>query len=646
MSASKRPPVAISSDSYFFEKDKSNNILVMGVGNYLMGDEGIGVQVIQEMSKIKLPEYVDILDGGTGGAGIQGSEGPQGPSGFQGGVGTGADGVQGPRGSQGLVGAGGQGPSGPQGPAGSEVGPQGATGFQGSLGNSGPQGIAGAVGNTTQGIQGPGGENGLQGPNGPQGVQGTAGGSTGLDIASLHTSGLQGTAMFITMVQGGSGVRPLYGTTSPNPGGEQNFFYTANDDELTVENIRIDGSATLNGSTITTWPSGSGLGTNINALTDAKYYSGRILALGDDAGAAHTGATGGLYTTFVGQDTFKSSNESGNTGLGYGAGQNVTTGTNNTYIGSIVASNNTSTGDTNTGVGQSALFDITSGANNTALGATALGNLTTGNNNAAVGSGAMDGSSSNPSQSTAVGINAGNTITSGTNNLILGYNAQPSTGSVSNEITLGDANITRFRIPGLASGATNGQVLTYNSSNGLVEFSTVSSGGGGSLNNIVEDTTPQLGGDLDLNSSDITGTGDITVTGTVTITGDVSATNFNSTSDESLKENVETIENALSKVINMRGVNFNWVENSQPGTGVIAQEIETVLPRVVTENDEGIKHVQYGNIVGTLIEAIKEQQRQIEVLQELAHPPVAPGGASELLALISDIESRLDLLEE
>lgn len=62
-----RTPVAISSDSYFFEKDKSNSILVMGVGNYLMGDEGIGVHIIQEMSKIKLPEYVDILDGGTGG---------------------------------------------------------------------------------------------------------------------------------------------------------------------------------------------------------------------------------------------------------------------------------------------------------------------------------------------------------------------------------------------------------------------------------------------------------------------------------------------------------------------------------------------------------------------------------------------------
>jgi hydrogenase maturation protease len=67
MNTLERTPVAICSDSYFFEKDKSNSILVMGVGNYLMGDEGIGVQVIQEMIKHKLPDYVDILDGGTGG---------------------------------------------------------------------------------------------------------------------------------------------------------------------------------------------------------------------------------------------------------------------------------------------------------------------------------------------------------------------------------------------------------------------------------------------------------------------------------------------------------------------------------------------------------------------------------------------------
>lgn len=59
--------IAISSDAFFFEKDKSRSILIMGVGNYLMGDEGIGVHLIQELSKKNLPEYIDVLDGGTGG---------------------------------------------------------------------------------------------------------------------------------------------------------------------------------------------------------------------------------------------------------------------------------------------------------------------------------------------------------------------------------------------------------------------------------------------------------------------------------------------------------------------------------------------------------------------------------------------------
>jgi hydrogenase maturation protease len=67
MNIKERTPIAISSDSYFFEKDKSKCVLVMGVGNYLMGDEGIGVHVIQQMAKKELPAYVDILDGGTGG---------------------------------------------------------------------------------------------------------------------------------------------------------------------------------------------------------------------------------------------------------------------------------------------------------------------------------------------------------------------------------------------------------------------------------------------------------------------------------------------------------------------------------------------------------------------------------------------------
>lgn len=62
-----KKPIAISSDAFYFEKDKSQSILVLGVGNYLMGDEGVGVHLIQEMDNLELPAHLDILDGGTGG---------------------------------------------------------------------------------------------------------------------------------------------------------------------------------------------------------------------------------------------------------------------------------------------------------------------------------------------------------------------------------------------------------------------------------------------------------------------------------------------------------------------------------------------------------------------------------------------------
>ena len=67
MKDDQRVPVAISSDAYFFEKDKSDSILILGIGNYLMGDEGVGVQLIQYMNDMQLPPQIDILDGGTGG---------------------------------------------------------------------------------------------------------------------------------------------------------------------------------------------------------------------------------------------------------------------------------------------------------------------------------------------------------------------------------------------------------------------------------------------------------------------------------------------------------------------------------------------------------------------------------------------------
>jgi hypothetical protein len=98
-------------------------------------------------------------------------------------------------------------------------------------------------------------------------------------------------------------------------------------------------------------------------------------------------------------------------------------------------------------------------------------------------------------------------------------------------------------------------------------------------------------------------------------TGALTATDFNSTSDINLKENIQTIENSLDKIIKLNGVTFNWKENQNPSIGVIAQEVEKVFPSLVKTAEN--KSVNYNGLVGVLIEAVKEQQKQIEELKDL-----------------------------
>jgi hypothetical protein len=93
-------------------------------------------------------------------------------------------------------------------------------------------------------------------------------------------------------------------------------------------------------------------------------------------------------------------------------------------------------------------------------------------------------------------------------------------------------------------------------------------------------------------------------------------------SDVRKKTDIVTIDNALEKVTNLRGVYYTRIDDTARGrqTGVIAQEINQVLPEVVTyASDVDEYGVSYGNIVGVLIEAIKEQQTQIEELKTLVN---------------------------
>jgi hypothetical protein len=111
--------------------------------------------------------------------------------------------------------------------------------------------------------------------------------------------------------------------------------------------------------------------------------------------------------------------------------------------------------------------------------------------------------------------------------------------------------------------------------------------------------------------------GDFTA-GTVSVTNltasqTVQAQDFNSTSDETLKTNIATVENGLETIKSLRGVTFNWKSNQKPSVGVIAQELEEVLPQLVTTLDN--KSVNYNGLIGVLIEAVKELSAEVQELK-------------------------------
>lgn len=106
--------------------------------------------------------------------------------------------------------------------------------------------------------------------------------------------------------------------------------------------------------------------------------------------------------------------------------------------------------------------------------------------------------------------------------------------------------------------------------------------------------------------------------GNIVTVGDITA--FGTVSDRNRKENIVKIDNALEKVSQISGYTFNYIGDDTPMTGVIAQEVEEVLPEVVyeTESPDGTqsKAVRHGNIVGLLIESIKELKAEIEELKK------------------------------
>ena len=113
-------------------------------------------------------------------------------------------------------------------------------------------------------------------------------------------------------------------------------------------------------------------------------------------------------------------------------------------------------------------------------------------------------------------------------------------------------------------------------------------------------------------------TGDFIVTGEIRATGNIIAAH---SSDSRLKENIEKINNSLDKVSSLSGYTFNWNEKAKgrntdlKDVGVIAQEVEAVMPEIVIDRIDGYKAVYYEKLIPLLIESIKELKERIEKLE-------------------------------
>lgn len=158
-------------------------------------------------------------------------------------------------------------------------------------------------------------------------------------------------------------------------------------------------------------------------------------------------------------------------------------------------------------------------------------------------------------------------------------------------------NITAaITTPVVASGSNT--QIQYNFSGGLAGSAGLTWDGTKLTANAISATTT------------IAATTNITAGGSITAAGNVTAY-----SDRSLKRDIQTIEHAVDLVKSLRGVTFEMINTGQQGIGVIAQEVQEFVPQVV-QNNNGILSVAYGNLVGVLIEAVKELAARVETLEK------------------------------
>ena len=363
------------------------------------------------------------------------------------------------------------------------------------------------------------------------------------------------------------------------------------------------------------------------------------IVMGCEAGLC---LTSGANNIFLGQEAGKKIVDGvDNVALGQHAGCALTSGCYNVFLGSNAGCTNTS-GDSNIAIGCQVSLPSTTGDKQLAIGngsdrwiaGDSSFNVTIANKLLVNASGIVTASSGivtyygDGSQLSGLGesdkIAEGNTevevIDTGSNGIIkfttegseraridssgrMGIGVTNPVAKL--EVNVGTA-VTALDIQGSAgqlfsvtNNLTSGSIFSVNDVSGIPSI------------DVDADGTIQL---APFSTTEMVGVGTTNPTTKLHVIGEVTATDFNSTSDARLKTNVQVIDDPLAKVLQINGVSFNWVENNKPSMGVIADNIEEVLPELVSDTDP--KTVNYNGLIGLLIEVVKDQQTQINSLNE------------------------------
>ena len=402
---------------------------------------------------------------------------------------------------------------------------------------------------------------------------------------------------------------------------------------------------------------GTNAGDSITNATDNTFFgfnagtavtsSGRNTAFGSNALPAGTGTDNscfghqagktistGTMNTCIGRRAGESiTNEQGNTVVGFmadsegdynvilgqQAGEN-STGGNNVIIG--VFAGQDVTGASNHFIGYQSAKDATSSTENVCIGRGSAKDLSTGSKNVIIGQDSANSGTNN--------------LTGGDNNIIIGHDAAASSATIDNEITLGDGNITKFRIPALVFEiGADGINIGANSSSNPFDYLRFGASQFGAA-----DIAPSDDGSHTVGLSFRTdSTADTTINPTeamrISANGNIGApngSNIYNASDSRFKQNVTTLDKGLSAINSLRPVSFNWVEgfcDEEKNTlyGFIAQEVQSIdsnlisqfAPnRSITIGETTIENALTVNekfIIPMLVKAVQELTARITTLE-------------------------------